>query len=501
MKRKERALILLPAYLCAFLSLATLPAGRAAAAEEQFVLDGSGGWQPMSGMANVIAEEGFRGLPELRLSDRSYRAEADTDLLVPFEPGGPADRAGNYAVVAMPPVIADQVRVGRGAGGFDGAGDATLELEPRRDALFFPGAVPGSFSVEFWLLPVTASDGQVLLEWTGVLGEIAPGRPQGLRAEVQGRRVIWAFENLFQGPDQNPFTLEVEGRDLLVPRRWQHHLLRYRADIGLIEYLVDGRVQDVAHATSTGTEGGDVFVPVIGSRSPRSVRVAPRFDGLMDELRISRRFVEDPNLTPETPEPGYVVLGPLDMGQDGSELHAVAADVHEPGRSEVRLFYRVTRSDLVGRGEWERFGEAAELTPPATGRYVWLRAELYPGEPGAPSPQLRRLTVTYTPNEPPPAPRGVSADARDGAVTLSWNPVRGDDVRGYRVYYGRRSGEYLGTEARRGPSPIDVGAATSVTIEGLDNGLLYYFAVAAYDESMGSLNYSREVVARPQRMR
>ncbi|MFW5729900.1 MAG: fibronectin type III domain-containing protein, partial [Spirochaetota bacterium] len=417
------------------------------------------------------------------------------------EPGGAADRTGNYTVVSSAPIITEHVRVGGGAGGFDGAGSATLELEPGRDALFFPGTIAGSFSIEFWLFPVTASDGQVLLSWSGVLGEVAAGRPQSVLAEIRGRRVMWVFENLFQGADRSPFTLELEGRDLLVPRRWQHHLLRYRADIGLIEYLVDGRVQDVAHATSTGNEEGDVFIPVIGSRSPRSIRVAPRFDGFIDELRISRRFVEDPNLTPETPAPGHVVLGPLDMGQDGSELHAVTADVHEPGRSDVRLFYRVTSSDLVGRGEWQRFDEAIELMPPAKGRYVWLRLELYPGEPGDPSPQVRRLTVSYTPNEPPPPPRGVEVGSRDGGVSLSWNPVRGDDVQGYRVYYGRRSGEYLGTEANRGPSPIDVGDTTSVTIEGLENGLLYYFAVAAYDESVGSLNYSREVVARPQRMR
>jgi hypothetical protein len=70
------------------------------------------------------------------------------------------------------------------------------------------------------------------------------------------------------------------------------------------------------------------------------------------------------------------------------------------------------------------------------------------------------------------------------------------------VYYGTARGEYFGEGAIRGASPIDAGKRTSLRIEGLRNGVLYYFAVAAYDrpEPFHGGELSREVSARPLRM-
>jgi hypothetical protein len=74
---------------------------------------------------------------------------------------------------------------------------------------------------------------------------------------------------------------------------------------------------------------------------------------------------------------------------------------------------------------------------------------------------------------------------------------------GYFVYYGAISGAYFGEDSLLGESPIDVGKRTAVRIDGLKNGTLYYFAVAAYDSlSPPHLGmFSREVTARPLQMR
>ena len=67
------------------------------------------------------------------------------------------------------------------------------------------------------------------------------------------------------------------------------------------------------------------------------------------------------------------------------------------------------------------------------------------------------------------------------------------------MYYGTRSGEYLGRIALEGESPINVGNTTSFTVSGLENGKIYYFAIAAWSASdmrvVGEL--SKEVFARP----
>jgi hypothetical protein len=75
------------------------------------------------------------------------------------------------------------------------------------------------------------------------------------------------------------------------------------------------------------------------------------------------------------------------------------------------------------------------------------------------------------------------------------------------VYYGERPGEYLGTASFSGASPVNAGnpplnagKRSEITLSGLQNGKLYYIAVASYsklDESLvGEL--SPEVFARPQ---
>jgi hypothetical protein len=136
------------------------------------------------------------------------------------------------------------------------------------------------------------------------------------------------------------------------------------------------------------------------------------------------------------------------------------------------------------------------------GRYVQLAVQFYPSGDGEASPYLDEIRIVYKPDEPPLPPILITALAKDGAVDLSWKSSPDIDTMGYFVYYGTASSTYFGEGAVLGSSPIDVGKRTNVHVDGLKNGALYYFAVAAYD----SLNpphigaFSREVTARPLRM-
>jgi len=123
--------------------------------------------------------------------------------------------------------------------------------------------------------------------------------------------------------------------------------------------------------------------------------------------------------------------------------------------------------------------------------------------------------VVYHAAEPPPPPSQLVAVARDGAVELSWRASPSRELGGYFVYFGTAPGEYFGEHAiidnMVRASPIDVGNRTSVRIDGLTNGTLYFFAVAAYNRPQTSNDgarivlpesgeFSREVAARPLRM-
>jgi hypothetical protein len=135
--------------------------------------------------------------------------------------------------------------------------------------------------------------------------------------------------------------------------------------------------------------------------------------------------------------------------------------------------------------------------------------DFYPSANGEASPYLEELRITYMPDEPPLPPALLTAVAMDGAVRLQWRNSPDKNAQGYLVFYGTISDDYFGEGANLGISPIDVGKVNSINIEGLQNGVLYYFRVAAYSNNNTAdtgTNYappfhtgefSREVRARP----
>jgi hypothetical protein len=97
----------------------------------------------------------------------------------------------------------------------------------------------------------------------------------------------------------------------------------------------------------------------------------------------------------------------------------------------------------------------------------------------------------------------VEATANDGAVTLEWLSSVDANADAYCIYYGERPGEYMGEK-----SPLMVGDTTRYTLDKLQNGKVYYFAVAAVShagdtgpDSVRVGDLSREVWARPHLLR
>lgn len=74
-----------------------------------------------------------------------------------------------------------------------------------------------------------------------------------------------------------------------------------------------------------------------------------------------------------------------------------------------------------------------------------------------------------------------------GSLTVLWNPNSESDLAGYKVYYGTAPRDY-GTV-------VDVGNVTSYQVDGLTEGVRYYFAVTAYDLAGNESDYSKEASA------
>ena len=79
----------------------------------------------------------------------------------------------------------------------------------------------------------------------------------------------------------------------------------------------------------------------------------------------------------------------------------------------------------------------------------------------------------------------VCSTAFAASVNLAWNPNPEPDIAGYRVFYG--------TAPRTYTSAIDVGNATAATVSNLSGGIVYYFAVTAYNAALMEGTFSNEV--------
>jgi hypothetical protein len=289
----------------------------------------------------------------------------------------------------------------------------------------------------------------------------------------------------------------------MVPGDWHHHLLRYDSRIGLLEYLMDGVPEAVAYTTDSGRERGAVLLPSIGDAGPGQVKVGAGFTGFVDELRISRAFVEEPNLDRYSSDLGVFVSRTFDLGFTGTRLKRINAVYRAPGDSAVYFYYRMTdRPDADTSGvPWTQFeaGQPLDRAPPSRGRYLQVMIELYPDGSRRQTPEVSELRLVYEQDLPPAPPTGLYAEAGDGRVSLYWSSVNEEDVAGYLVYYGSQPGSYHGRDSDLGPSPIDVGRVTNVEVTGLTNSRLYYFALVAYDgtDPPHRSLFSRELSARP----
>jgi hypothetical protein len=528
--------------------------GGAFADEGVKVLGGNYGWGQGGRRSGIEERSGVKPHKVLALSSAQTNGAASLDLALSFDEGKPAlfrDSAGHYRVEASPDLTAiakPLARFGDGAVSFSANPRELLALSPiSREALLAPGRELRDFSIEFWLYPLHAQNGEQILKFTATR-RTAGGQNifQRIQCLVKDSRLHWDFIDFFSRPgDSATLDLAMDSASPLSPRKWSHHLVRFDSRTGLLEYYMNGKPEAAVSASTTGREGGDICFPLIGNGG--RLIFGERYTGLIDEARLYSAAHESADLGRYPKKGGYFTTGIIDLGMGNSRILRVDADAgriladgsirtgfaakgrastrsSDPytdgdGGSALRFYIRASESSYQWMAEeasvskqtarsvgdfsgeqWIPFVPGTDLPVDLRGRYAEIAVEAFPSGDGEQSPYLERLALHYITDEAPPPPALVQAAARDRAVELSWKASAASDVAGYFIYYGRASGEYLGTGAMLGPSPIDAGKRTSITLDGLENGVLYYFAVAAYDWAGHEGDFSREIIARPLRL-
>ena len=472
-------------------------------------MGGKQGWPALQYSKNVTTGEGRFGYDCVELASNSFVADEYTDLLIDFEnPGNPVSD-GNYRIVKNNLKISDQTINEKSAGLSRNTGGLSVAGNP--GTFFGSEGLKGSFSIEFWLCPSVAENGETIVKWDS--SKRVGGRLvyQYLNATFNKGVIEWNLLNFFDTtliPNLES-NIVLKGRKRIIPDTWTHHVLSYDSENGILEYLVDGITEDIKYITSNGREDGDVAFVAMGN--PAKLNFCTEYTGKIDDIRILRRAYAQPEYQDAEhaggighmqylTEGGYFVTKPI-MVSKGSVLKSLEAEMSVPRETAVSYYVRAG-DNYFGWNDsspaWVPV-ESGEDIKNVSGLYFQVAAELFPDGDGKKSPTITEIVLNYEKLPDPLPPFVIKAEAGNGSVTVSWNYSVDDSVGGYYLYYGNRPGEYLGRVAFEGESPINVGNTSSFTVTGLDNGKIYYFAVAAwsaYDENVvGKL--SKEVFARP----
>jgi hypothetical protein len=525
------------AHLIASVYLVFLVSGSLFGIGEKTVSLGGESLSKMAGYySGLVTVSRVRPTPVLALSS-ARSGDPVLDMSLSFDEGEPSlfrDSAGNYRLTASPLLAAvdrRNARAGFGAVLFSRASQvgstavgAQLVIEAQgRAALFSAGNRINDFTLEFWLHPVNLENGEEILLWSSTLpgqaGSMSSHLLQRVKCVSSRNRLQWSFHNFFVSPDgAKNIDVNIGGVSPVVPRTWSHHLIRFDSNTGLIEYLMNGKSEAIAYATPTGRESGEVYTPLVGG-SGRFVLGS--FSGIMDEFKVHGAYEQEATLRRYPARGGRIETTAIDLGAGNNSVRRIDAfggrtsianasltsDYRQNGsfrfadNSEMQFFIRSSSNPHLWDSPWMSVTLGADFAEEVSGRYIQLAVDFYPSFDGETSPFLEEIRVTYLPDEPPIPPGRFTAVALDGAVQLQWQGSPSRNAKGYLVYYGTASGEFFGTGSLLGVSPVDVGNRTSVVIDGLENGTLYFFCVAAYSDSgaagLRPGEFSREIRSRP----
>ncbi|GAB4372488.1 MAG: hypothetical protein Kow009_08510 [Spirochaetales bacterium] len=470
---------------------------------------------PIDSLLRIGGPEGFRSIgsssgvrirslpeggSEIILRDVQQPLEASTDLYLSFDRPPIEDSTGNWTVQSSTAQVTETKRArGPGSGAF--FPESRIQLIPRKDTFLSAGIIEGGFTIQFWLYPATLGEGEGIFVYRK-----PPSSRNGYQevsCRISGRTLVWDFIHLFQGPGGNRIDVTLKGTTPLVPREWRHHTLRYDASTGMIEYLLDGEPDAIVYATPSGREEAVAFYPVTEKSPYVPFVLGDGYNGLIDEFTVFHRFRESIPLKRYASDGGWFETIPLDLGYYDTRFIKLSPRQVLPGNSAVFYYYRIGNSaSETANQEWIPLEPGQDLGTKARGRFLQLRAELYPDGTSSLSPKISELLVSYEPRTPPPPPSYVQAIPGDGEVLLRWSRVSDLSVKGYFVYYGWEPGVFKGNDSSLGPSPIKVGNQTELLVPGLTNGKLYYFSISAYDSSEDPLSsrLSATVTARPSRI-
>ncbi len=485
---------------CPIILLLLLFVSMLHADEKEIILGGDAGWQNFSVSNNItFTNTGRYGKKAIQVATASQKLNNTIDLLLDFEQNIHfTDLADNYTITksnlsaTSNSIMGNYAALGKGSSG-------GIQLSGKEGTIFGTEGVMGSFTISFWLNPSLSENGETIFMWDSSRNIKNNPVYQSISAMFFSNKLEWSFINVFA--DFQTFKdITLKSTSLIIPNTWALHTISFDSKSGIIEYRIDGKIEDIQYATQSGRSSVNIYSPVLGN--PAEIVLCSDFTGRIDDFYISKDFYQaNFKQNVYNTDGGRFETNPLGPYPAGSSITEIQVLSEVPPQTDIQYYVRASDNYFQWTDtspEWIPVIANEKITD-VSGMWFQIAANLYTDGSGTKTPVLTEIIVQYTEEDPPRPPVKVFAEAGNGYVDLSWLASAGVSPDGYMIYYGDASGEYLGEIAVQGRSPVDVGQTLSYRISGLQNGKIYYFAIAAYtynpSKTQGTL--SQEVYARP----
>ncbi len=519
---------------------------------------------PHRNLHNAVITTLDNGKTAYRIADLSYQKNREpyiTDLALSFNRDSrqlTRDETGKYRIrSASYDYVPGMGSLGPGCGKFFKTGHG-VTIETVRNLWLGSCDDLGSFTVEIRFQPITVKDNSILFTRVGCYS----GVKRGIEMKLENGRAVASLYGIFRDSRGLNLNVHLARGPRIEAGRWYHVSISFDRISGKLAAYHNGNETEVRYMTETGDPSVGVYEPSFGYRDEAGnmvccdavpAKLGINYTGLIDEFRIAtieypelerRTDIANRNYTP------HGTMGRVPYNVEG----IVTSPVHtfdetgtritlfkwgETIRKHSFIWMQVRTSDTrfdphETRIKWYRVNNGQRNIhlkkingEYLRGRYYQWRAHLVASPDGKQSPDLYDVELHYRLDIPPDPPlfvETVSAGSRK--VTIRWKKNVEADMLGYRIYYGTEPGKYDGVisriNGRRITNGLSEGNFIEVTITPglieenrsldrrnllayplLENTVLYFFAVSAYDSYKPDTPHNHEsrlskaVTARP----
>jgi hypothetical protein len=513
---------------------------------------------PESCLFNAVKKKLPDGTFGYSIRDIDYTESADpfsTDLLLKFDRDPDKyvkDDSGKYNIYsANYNFIRDGL--GKGCASFF---KSDHEISIHTSEGLWLGSIEdlGSFNIEFRFKAAELRNGSVLFSRVGYFS----GAKKGIEIKIKDRGVSAYLYNMFRSPDGKLYGASLVRGEKISKGRWYHFSLSFDRASGKLSKIMNDTEEDVKYMTVSGGTFSEVYTPLFGyiddsddsnkgTDLPMAV-IGKNYNGLIDEFRISYRHYSELKNSTDIAISKYkgknyagripynregVITSPVkEFPSTGTSVTDFSWDeVLKPGtfiwiefRTSDRYFTERDTSVKwyrVNSGQKRIFAMKGHDGELLRGKYFQWKAHLVASPEGNRSPVMKKVKIKYIVDRPPVVPLSLEvAETGNGYVILKWRKNVEADISGYRIYYGTKRGVYDGiissVNGKKISNEISDGNYIKIKIDNhvidenrnsdsrnvliypsIENTVLYYFAVTAYDSYREGTVYNHESALSP----